>query len=136
MKTRLNPYIGFRDNAREALEFYKEVFGGKLTLNTFGDLGATHDPSDVDKIMHGMLETESGLVLMGSDTPADMNFAAGANISISLSGDDEAELSGYYKKLSDGGTVTMPLTKASWGDTFGMVTDRFGIGWLVNITAS
>jgi PhnB protein len=133
MSTRLNPYISFRDQAREAMEFYKTVFGGELTLSTFADLHASEDPAEQDKIMHSVLETENGLTLMASDTPNTMDVTPGSNYSISLSGDDEAELRGYWDKLSGGGTVTMPLEKAPWGDSFGMCVDRFGVSWLVNI---
>jgi PhnB protein len=133
MASRLNPYISFRDNARQAMEFYKEVFGGTLTVNTFGEFGSPGTP-EADKIMHAQLETPSGFALMASDTPAEMESHPGDNISISLSGDDAAELRGYWEKLSDGGSVTMPLEKQMWGDEFGMCVDRFGVPWMVNIT--
>jgi PhnB protein len=135
MASRLNPYISFKDNARQAMEFYKEVFGGDLTLNTFGESGAPDTP-DADKIMHAMLETDSGFALMASDTPPGMGMELnpGDNISISLSGDDADELRGYWGKLSASGTVTMPLEKQMWGDEFGMCVDRFGIHWMVNIS--
>ena len=136
MPTRLNPYLSFRENAREAMEFYKSVFGGELTVNTFGDFNAAHDPAEQDKVMHSQLEAPNGIVLMGADTPSDMEFQEGSNGSISLSGDDEQELRGYYDGLAAGGTVTMPLDKAPWGDFFGMCTDRFGVNWLVNISAA
>ncbi len=135
MQTKLNPYISFRNNARQAMEFYKGVFGGKLTVSTFKDFHASQDPSEDDKIMHAQLETDNGLVLMASDTPDRMEYRPGNNISVSLSGDDYEELSGYWKKLSTGATVAQQLTKATWGDTFGMLTDKFGIAWLVNIAA-
>jgi len=132
MPSRLNPYISFTDNAREALEFYKEVFGGSLTLNTFAEFGQQDSP-DADKIMHGNLQTDSGFVLMGADTPAGMEHKPGTNVAVSLSGDDADELHGYWDKLSDGGTVSVPLEKQMWGDEFGMCEDRFGIGWMVNV---
>ena len=134
MTTRLNPYISFRDNAREAMDFYQSVFGGELTRSTFEELHASEDPAEKDKIMHSMLETEGGLVLMAADTPNSMDHTPGGSISVSLSGEDEAELSGYYKQLSEGGTVLAPLDKAPWGDSFGMCVDRFGVTWLVNIS--
>lgn len=135
MATRLNPYLSFRDNARDAITFYESVFGGELTISTFGDFQASQDPAEADKVMHSMLVSANGLVLMASDTPNGMDYNPGDNISVSLSGEssDEAELRGYWEKLSDGGTVTMPLEAAPWGDTFGMCTDKFGIAWLVNI---
>ncbi|MGX7731152.1 VOC family protein [Rhodococcus sp. 2H158] len=133
MTTRLNPYISFRDNARQAMEFYRSVFGGELTVSTFAEMHASDDPSEQDKIMHSMLASPNGLVLMAADTPNQMSHNPGDNISISLSGDDEAELRGYWDKLSDGGTIAMPLERAPWGDQFGMCTDKFGIQWMVNI---
>lgn len=132
--TRLNPYISFKDNAREAMEFYKSVFGGNLTINTFKGFHASDDPAEENKIMHAALETENGLMLMAADTPNKMEYNPGKNISISLSGDNEEELRGYWNHLSEGATVRMPLKKAPWGDTFGMLEDKFGIEWLVNIT--
>lgn len=132
---RLNPYISFKDNAREAMEFYKTVFGGKLTMNTFKEFHASEDPAEENKIMHSMLEGASGVVFMAADTPNAMEHQPGKNISMSLSGDDEQELRGYWDKLSSSGTVRMPLEKAPWGDTFGMLTDRFGIEWMVNIAS-
>lgn len=136
MTVRLNPYLSFRDNAREAIEFYHSVFGGELNVSTFSQFGAGEEDSESDKIMHAQLETDNGLVLMASDTPNRMEYTPGNNFSVSLSGDDEATLRGYWDKLSDGGTVTMPLDKAPWGDTFGMCMDRFGVSWLVNIAGS
>ena len=133
MTSRLNPYVSFADNARQAMEFYRDVFGGDLALNTFGEAGAADGP-DADKIMHARLETPFGYTLMASDTPTGMNRTEGDNISISLSGDDADELRGYFAKLSEGGSVTMPLEKQMWGDEFGMCVDPFGIAWMVNIS--
>jgi PhnB protein len=129
----LNPYINFRDNARQALEFYKDVFGGDLRVNTFGEYGDPNQPG-ADGVMHGQLETDSGFTLMASDTPPGMDTSSGAgNITISLSGDDEQQLRGYWDKLSEGGTVTMPCEKQMWGDLFGMCTDKFGVPWMVDV---
>ena len=134
MTTRLNPYISFRDNAREALEFYHGVFGGDLNMSTFAEFQASEDPADAEKIMHGQIDGPNGMTLMASDTPSSMkNVSDSSNITISLSGEDESELRGYWDKLADGGNVTMPLEMAPWGDYFGQLTDRFGTGWLVNI---
>ena len=135
MTSRLNPYISFADNARQAMEFYRDVFGGDLTANTFGEYGAA-EGADADKIMHAQLETPAGYTLMASDTPPGMPRSEGSSISVSLSGDDADELRGYFAKLSEGGTVTMPLEKQMWGDEFGMCVDRFGVTWLVNIAGS
>ncbi len=131
MATRLNPYINFKDNARQAMEFYKSVFGGELNTNTFGEFGT--EGAEAGKVMHAQLETPQGFTLMASDTPKGMDYRPGTNMSISLSGDDADALRGFWEKLSADGTVTMPLEKQMWGDEFGMCVDRFGIGWMVNI---
>lgn len=132
--TILSPYIHFKDTAREAMEFYKSVFGGKLDMSTFKDAKMVQDPTDENKIMHAMLVTDNGLTLMGADTPKHMEYKPGASISICLSGDDEPTLKGYWEKLSAGATITVPLDKAPWGDSFGMLVDKYGIEWFVNIS--
>ena len=133
MPSVLNPYISFGDNAREALEFYKDVFGGNLSLNTFGEYGDSSAPG-ADNIMHGQLDTEEGLTLMAADTPPGMEFnPGGGNITISLSGDDEQELRGYWDKLAEGANVTMPLEKQMWGVLFGQCTDKYGVSWMIDI---
>ena len=138
MSTQLNPYLSFRDNAKEVMEFYQWVFGGALDSSTFAEFHARDDPAEQDKIMHSMLTTKGGMVLMASDTPNRMDYTPGNNFSISLSGTqaDEGELRSYWDKLSAGGTVAMPLSPAPWGDIFGMCTDKFGVSWLVDIAAA
>lgn len=133
MQSKLNPYLSFKDTARAAMEFYKSVFGGKLTINTFKDFGASKDPSQDNLVMHSTLEAENGIMFMGSDTPSGMTHRPGASISMALGGDNDAELTMYFEKLSAGGKIGMPLAAAPWGDKFGSFTDRFGIEWLVNI---
>jgi PhnB protein len=132
MTTRLNPYLAFSDTARQAMEFYRDVFGGELSLSTFGEAGAAEGP-DAAKVMHAQLETPAGYTLMASDTGPGMGeVEPSTSITISLSGDDQ-DLRGYWEKLADGGTVTMPLEKQMWGDEFGMCVDRYGTSWMVNI---
>jgi PhnB protein len=133
MASRLNPYLNFNGNARQALEFYASVFGGTLNLTTFADFDK--DAPSPDKIMHGQLETEAGYTLMASDAPPGMESQGMHGFGVSISGDDADTdaLRGYFGKLSDGGTVTMPMQKQQWGDEFGMVTDKFGVPWLVDI---
>jgi len=118
----LNPYLNFATTARDAMEFYKSVFGGTLTRSTFADGGMPHEPAQGHLVMHAMLEGDHGVVLSN-----------GSTMSVSLSGDDDAAPSGYWDKLPSGGTVTMPFAMAPWGDKFGMCTDKFGIAWLVNV---
>lgn len=129
MQSKLNPYISFENNTRQAMEFYKQVFGGNLTLTTYRESYA----GDSDLIMHAALEADNGITLMASDPPPGMAPDRGASIRISLSGDNEAELRGYWQKLAEGATIEEPLETAPWGDAFGMLTDKFGINWMVNI---
>lgn len=136
MGSRLNPYISFAGNARQAMEFYKDVLGGTLTMNTFGEFGGSPSAGDADKIMHASLETDLGFTLMGADTPSGMEHKPGTNITVSISGDDEKKLRGYWDKLSSGGNVSVPFEKQMWGDIFGMCTDKFGVPWMVDITQS
>ncbi len=135
MASRLNPYLSFDGNAREAMTFYEEVFGGSLKLNTFGEMGASGTPQD-DKIMHAMLETSSGFTLMGSDMPPGTAYEPGRTFAVSISGDDGDELRGYWEKLSGDGTVSVPFELQPWGDIFGMCTDRFGVPWMVDVVQS
>ena len=132
MASVLNPYISFDGNAREALETYGRIFGAEPTISTFGEYGQADTPI-ADKVMHGQLSAPNGMTLMCADTPPDMKHEPGNNIAISLSGTDADELRGYWEELVEGGQVSVPLEKQMWGDEFGMCTDRFGIGWMVNI---
>ena len=132
MTSRLNPYLSFNGNARQAMEFYAGVFGGNLSLSTFAEFGAKDSP-DAKRIMHGMLETNAGYTIMGADITGDMEYHPMAGCSVSLSGDDGDALRGCWEKLSASGTTTMPLQKQAWGDEFGMCVDEFGVSWLVDI---
>jgi PhnB protein len=132
MVSRLNPYLNFNGNARQALEFYQSVFGGTLNVSTFAELGAA-EGADASKIMHGQLETDAGYTIMAADVPGHMEYHPIEGSSVSLSGDDGDLLRGYWEKLSASGSTMMPLQKQVWGDEFGMCTDGFGIPWLVNI---
>lgn len=134
MNSKLNPYLNFRGNAREAMDFYKSIFGGDMTMSTYGEGGMTKNPDENCKIMHAMLVAQNGITLMGADSPEGWEFVTGTNVSLSLSGDNDAELSAYFEKLSQGGSVQEPLKEAPWGDKFGMIIDKFGIRWMVNIT--
>lgn len=134
MQSKLNPYISFEGNTREAMEFYQSVFGGDLTLTTFAEMGGAPEGIDPNKIMHAILVATNGITIMAADSATGMrDFIAGTNISLSLSGDNEEELTSYFNKLADGGKVESPLKKEAWGDTFGMCIDKFGTFWMVNI---
>jgi PhnB protein len=132
----LNPYLQFQDQTRDAMDFYRSVFGGELTMQTFADAGMSGAPSNDDRIMHAQLVTPHGLVLMASDVPDGIPYQPGSAISISLSGDDEPALRGFYDALADEGTVIEPLAQAPWGDHFGACVDRLGTSWMINIGSS
>jgi PhnB protein len=138
MASRLNPYLSFPGNAREAMELYREVLGGELTVTTFEQGGLPHQPDEADKIMHAQLETPAGYTLMGADSISGSPDTPVSGVQISLSGDadSDAELSGYFEKLAAKGTVVEPLVTAPWGDKFGMVTDPYGVLWMVNIAGA
>ena len=131
----LNPYLNFDGTTREAMEFYQGVFGGELTLSTFGEYGmAEHEgnPLPADGVMHSQLATDAGFTLMAADSPGEHT----PNGHISLSGDEDDLLRGYWAELTEGGHVDVPLEVAPWGDAFGQVKDRFGVNWLVNIAGA
>ncbi len=132
MASRLNPYLNFDGNARQAIQFYAHVFGGSPAITTFADLGAADSP-DADRVMHAMLETDAGYTIMAADYPSDMEYHPITGSSVSISGDDET-LRGYFDQLAASGTTTMPMQKQAWGDEFGMCVDGFGVPWLVNIS--
>lgn len=137
----LNPYLQFDGNAREAVEFYHSVLGGELTISTFseGMPPGSIDESSADRIMHASLYVDRGLHLMVADTLPGMGSADNGTISLSSDGTqpgDDAILRGYWDGLAADGTITMPLEVAPWGDAFGQLDDKFGVSWMVNITAS
>ena len=137
MAIRLNPYLNFKDDAREAMTFYHSILGGDLSFATFGEFGMSDDPAEQDKIMHSMLAAPDGMVLMGSDAPSFVDTSGGhSGYTVTINGDEEERLAGYFEKLSEGGTVTAPYGKAPWGDIFGMFTDKFGTDWMINCQAT
>ncbi len=136
----LDVYLFFTGNCRQAMEFYKSIFGGELTLQTYDEVPAeSMPPAPADmpdmtgKVMHAQLKG-GAITLMASDSTRE-SFGD-SFISLSLGGTDEAVLQGYFDKLAEGGKVTSPLKKEFWGDTFGTLTDQFGVDWMVNISSS
>lgn len=139
MTVRLNPYLSFRGNAREALEFYRSVLGGELRIMDYSAIpGMMGGDAEGDKVMHGQLETADGLTLMAADIPdsmADDPDSAGGGTSVCVSGDDAERLTAIWEALLDGAEVRMPFGEAPWGDTFGDLRDRFGIPWMISLSA-
>jgi PhnB protein len=131
----INPYLNFENKTEEAFNFYKSVFGGEFqTLMRFKDAAGEMPmkPEEGEKIMHMALPIGSNM-LMGSDTPEGMGqVTRGTNVSVSVHPDSEEEARRIFNGLAAGGNVTMPFEKAFWGDFFGMLTDKFGINWMVN----
>lgn len=135
----LNPHLFFGGNCREAMVFYKQVFGGELTMSAFGDgpTNAHQDPkanSDEVKNLIMYAKLDGAIVLLASDNPYRSGPQSSGTFSLSLGGSDEAQLKAYFDKLSENGTITAPLIKQFWGDIFGMVTDQYGINWMITIT--
>lgn len=132
MSQQLNPYITFNGDCAEAMDFYAHASGGTVESMSFRDSGI-----DVDGVMHAALETPAGFHLFASDNAPGMgSYTVGNNVQVSISGDDGASLRGYWSALSEGGQVMMPLERQMWGDDYGMLTDRFGILWHVNIAGA
>jgi len=134
MATQLAPYLNFNGNCGEAMQFYQSVLGGHLHVQTFGESPAPVADEHKDRVMHAELHNDD-LAFMASDGEPSSQVQFGNNINMSLMGSDEATLKRYFEGLSQGGQVTMPLAKQFWGDTFGMVTDKFGVNWMVNISS-
>ena len=137
MSIGLNPYLNFHGNAREALEFYQSALGGNLNLSQYDSIpGMMGDDSEATRIMHGQLDTEDGLTIMAADLPgsmADAPDASAGGVSVCVWGDDD-RIEGVWGVLSDGAEVLQPLEQAPWGDTFGMLKDRFGVQWMFSIS--
>ncbi len=129
----LNPYLFFAGNCREAMEFYKDVFGGTLNVQTYDEVPGQQSEAMKGKVMHASL-TNGAADLMASDSPHPDRLGTG-KISLSLSGTDDRKLRTIFDGLSAAGKVNSPLKKEFWGDTFGALTDKFGVEWMVNISA-
>lgn len=135
-QTRIVAYLNFDGNCSEAMKFYQSVLGGTLDIQTFGDAFGDAPEETKDRVIHARLQ--HGLIeLMASDTNPNFGppFVKGNNVHLSIQGSDEATLKDYFDKLAEGGNVSMPLQKQFWGDTFGMLTDRYGIQWMVNVSS-
>ncbi len=133
MDPMLTPYLTFNGQAAAAMKFYHSVLGGELTMQTFAETKMAQKPEENDLIIHAALKNE-GLTLMASDAMPSRQAKFGDNVHMSISGNDAERLTGIFNGLSQGGKVDMPLAKQFWGDTYGQLTDKFGIHWMVNIT--
>ena len=134
-KLHLSPYLNFNGNCADAMTFYQSVLGGKLDMSKFGDNNMEVPEDQKDKIIHATLENDA-LSFMASDTAPGHTVTMGDSVHMSVAGTDLVTLTKYFNGLSEGGKVDMPLAKQFWGDTFGMLTDKFGIHWMFNIGSS
>lgn len=129
-------HLNFRGEARAALEFYRSVFGGDLVAVTYADAGAVQDESEADQVMWGQVRAADGFHVMAYDVPNRLAYTPGENAYfVSVRGETVEEVTGYWDKLVDGATVVVPLGPAAWAPAYGMVRDRFGVVWVVDVAA-
>jgi PhnB protein len=131
--SQLTPYLSFAGNCREALTFYQECLGGELSLQTVeGSPVEDQCPPEMKhQVLHGFLQKE-GLLLMGSDMEGPGGYVPGNTVSLCVACRSEAEINAYFASLAAGGTILDPLGVKFWGDTFGVLTDKFGVRWMLN----
>jgi PhnB protein len=136
MNTTLLPYLNFDGKTAEAMKFYQSIFGGELNMQTYGEAGMEEDPELGNRVIHADLRNDK-FSIMASDTHPEHSqpMSLGNNVHLSIIGSDKDRLTQYFHKLSEGGSIYMPLEKQFWGDIFGSLTDKFGINWMVNISA-
>ncbi|MGZ9811679.1 VOC family protein [Pseudoroseicyclus sp. H15] len=130
-------HLNFRGQAREALTFYQSVFGGDLVAVTYADAHAVQNPDEADQIMWGQVESPAGFRVMAYDVPGAMEYDRGTiPFFLSIRGDNEAELQSLWQALSEGAEVRQPLATAGWSPLYGMLTDRFGVTWVLDIAVA
>ena len=130
----LNSYLIFDGQCKEAFEFYRECLGGEFAMiMTFGESPMAGDtpPEHHDRILHVRLETD-GAAIMGSDAPPE-RYQKPAGFSVSIEVEDVERGERIFNALAAGGTVDMPLQKTFWAESFGMLVDRFGTAWMINV---
>ncbi len=144
-------HLNFRGDARTALEFYSTVFGGEVTIATYGDFGMPKDVPGADKVVFGQVVTAEGFRVMAYDIPGQPSGSAttagsthranGTTITtqpffVSVRGETLAEIQGYWDKLSTGASIVEPLAASAWSPGFGMITDNFGVTWILDVAAA
>ncbi|GAB79242.1 PhnB protein [Austwickia chelonae] len=130
-----SPCLSFDGTCREAMEFYRDTFGGSLEFATFGQYGAVHGEG-AERVLHSHLITCSGFVLTAVDSLESAGRPARPNGQLSLTGPRGEEMSGYLERLCDGGQIVEPFRSQPWGDEFGTVVDRYGVVWTINVGAN
>ncbi|MEV0760039.1 VOC family protein [Nocardia sp. NPDC050435] len=134
MAIQTTTHLNFRGTARAALEFYQRVFGGDLVAITYADAGAVGDPAEADQVMWGQVAADNGFRVMAYDVPGRLLYAPGENpFFVSVRGDTVAEVTEYWSRLSEDATVVQPLGPAGWAPAYGMLRDRFGVVWVLDV---
>jgi PhnB protein len=134
MTVKATTHINFKGDARAALEFYRTVFGGELTIITYKDMGNVQQPEEADQVMWGQVAADSGFAVMAYDVPSGRPYDKGTDpFYESLRGETVEEVTAVWERLSDGATITQPLGPAQWAPAYGMLTDRFGITWVIDV---
>ncbi|WP_330173913.1 VOC family protein [Streptomyces sp. NBC_01498] len=136
MSVTTTTHLNFRGTAREALGFYQSVFGGRIVVVTYRDAGAVRDESEADRVMWGEVAGDDGFHVMAYDVPSQQPWNRGENsFFVSVRGDRAEEISALWEKLAEGATVVSPLEPAKWAPLYGMLTDRFGVTWVLDVAA-
>ncbi|WP_055489891.1 VOC family protein [Streptomyces sp. TP-A0356] len=136
MSVTTTTHLNFRGDARQALDFYQSVFGGRTAAVTYKDTGNVHNENEADWLMWGEVAGDNGFHVMAYDVPSQLPWNRGENpFFVSVRGDDAAEISALWQRLSEGSTVVRPLEAAPWALLYGMLTDRFGVTWVLDVTA-
>ncbi|GAA3972284.1 VOC family protein [Actinomadura viridis] len=129
-------HLNFQGDARAALTFYRSVFGGDVAMVTYKDAANVQEPSEADQVMWGQVAAPNGFRVMAYDVPSRMPWNQGENaFFVSLRGEAAEEVTGYWEGLSDGATVLQPLGPAQWAPLYGMLRDRFGVTWVVDVVS-
>ncbi len=137
MSIMTTPHLNFRGQAREALAFYQSVFGGAVMIATHSQAYPSFPPEEADLVAFGQVESEEGFRIMAYDVPAARPYDAGiAPLFVSVRGTDTDELTRLWNGLAEGAVVIQPLAPSTWAPLFGMLTDRFGITWVMDIAAA
>jgi PhnB protein len=128
-------HLNFRGDARPALEFYRSVFGGELAVVSYRDAHSVQDPAEADQVMWGQVQGDNGIHVMAYDVPSSLPYDAGVNaVFVSVRGKDAGEISAHWKRLSEGATIVQDLGPAAWSPLYGMLKDRFGVTWVLDVT--
>ena len=127
-------HLNFRGDARQALEFYHTVFGGNLTVMTYGDMGNVQEPSEANQVVWGQVDGGNGFRVMAYDVPSSRPWSRGEDpFFISLRGESAEEITTFWEGLAKGATIMAPLAVSQWSPLYGMLKDQFGVTWVVDV---